>query len=108
MNAKLNALLDAQVGEDVGQMLPGGVDGGWVETSATRNLWASLGGYTKQNGFVIQVSAGINHQVFIQKMILGMIKTCDAHFLVKLLFCAIIVRHRLHPEVLEFPLSATT
>jgi len=38
MNAKLNALLDAEVGEDVGQMLPGGVDGGWVATDATRDL----------------------------------------------------------------------
>ena len=28
MNAKLNALIDQEVGEDVGQMLPGGVDGG--------------------------------------------------------------------------------
>jgi arylsulfatase len=34
----LNALLDAEVGEDVGQMLPGGVDGGWVTTDATRDL----------------------------------------------------------------------
>jgi arylsulfatase A-like enzyme len=38
MNAKLNKLLDAEVGEDVGQMLPGGVDGGWVATSAARDL----------------------------------------------------------------------
>ena len=38
MNAKLNTLLDAEVGEDVGQMLPGGVDGGWVATDATRDL----------------------------------------------------------------------
>lgn len=38
MNAKLNKLLDAEVGEDVGQMLPGGVDGGWVATPATRDL----------------------------------------------------------------------
>ncbi len=38
MNAKLNALLDLEVGEVVGQMLPGGVDGGWVETNATRDL----------------------------------------------------------------------
>lgn len=29
MNAKLNALIDAEVGEDKGQMLPGGVDAGW-------------------------------------------------------------------------------
>jgi hypothetical protein len=27
MNAKLNALIEREVGEDVGQMLPGGVDG---------------------------------------------------------------------------------
>jgi arylsulfatase A-like enzyme len=38
MNAKLNALLDAEVGEDVGQMLPEGVDGGWVSTGATFDL----------------------------------------------------------------------
>jgi arylsulfatase A-like enzyme len=38
MNAKLNALLDAEVGEDVGQMLPDGVDGGWVATGATFDL----------------------------------------------------------------------
>lgn len=38
MNAKLNALLDAEVGEDVGQMLPGGVDAGWVLTPAARDL----------------------------------------------------------------------
>jgi arylsulfatase A-like enzyme len=38
MNAKLNVLLDAEVGEDVGQMLPSGVDGGWVATDATRDL----------------------------------------------------------------------
>jgi arylsulfatase A-like enzyme len=34
MNAKLNALIDREVGEDIGQMLPGGVDGGWVVTDA--------------------------------------------------------------------------
>jgi arylsulfatase len=38
MNAKLNRLIDAEVGEDVGQMLPGGVDGGWVATPAV-NDW---------------------------------------------------------------------
>ena len=38
MNAKLNKLLDAEVGGDVGQMLPGGVDGGWVATAAARDL----------------------------------------------------------------------
>lgn len=38
MNAKLNRLIDEEVGEDVGQMLPGGVDGGWVATPAVRDL----------------------------------------------------------------------
>ncbi len=38
MNAKLNKLLDTEVGEDEGQMLPGGVDGGWVATPAARDL----------------------------------------------------------------------
>ena len=38
MNAKLNALVDAEVGEDVGQMLPGGVDGGWVATDAAKDV----------------------------------------------------------------------
>jgi arylsulfatase A-like enzyme len=38
MNAKLNALIDKEVGEDVGQMLPGGVDGGWVETGAVNDV----------------------------------------------------------------------
>jgi len=38
MNAKLNALLDAEVGEDIGQMLPGGVNGGWVATDATTDV----------------------------------------------------------------------
>jgi arylsulfatase len=38
MNAKLNKLIDAEVGEDAGQMLPGGVDGGWVATPAVRDL----------------------------------------------------------------------
>ena len=38
MNAKLNKLIDAEVGEDVGQMLPGGVDGGWVATPAVNDL----------------------------------------------------------------------
>jgi arylsulfatase len=30
MNDKLNALIEAEVGEDVGQMLPGGADANWV------------------------------------------------------------------------------
>jgi arylsulfatase len=38
MNAKLNALIDREVGEDVGQMLPGGVDGGWVTTDAVYDV----------------------------------------------------------------------
>ena len=38
MNAKLNRLIDEEVGEDVGQMLPGGVDGGWVATPAVHDL----------------------------------------------------------------------
>jgi arylsulfatase len=32
MNDKLNRLIDREVGEDVGQMLPGGIDGGWAIT----------------------------------------------------------------------------
>jgi hypothetical protein len=38
MNAKLNALIDQEVGEDVGQMLPGGVSGGWVTTDAVYDV----------------------------------------------------------------------
>jgi len=38
LNAKLNALIDKEVGEDVGQMLPGGVDGGWVVTDAVNDV----------------------------------------------------------------------
>ena len=38
MNAKLNALIDQEVGEDVGQMLPGGVDGAWVDTDAVNDI----------------------------------------------------------------------
>lgn len=38
MNAKLNTLLDAEVGDDAGQMLPGGVDAGWVATDAVRDV----------------------------------------------------------------------
>ena len=38
MNAKLNKLLDAEVGEDAGQMLPGGVDAGWVATNAVKDV----------------------------------------------------------------------
>jgi arylsulfatase len=35
MNDKLNRLIDNEVGEDRGQMLPGGVDGGWEVTAET-------------------------------------------------------------------------
>ena len=35
MNAKLNRLVDAEVGDDRGQMLPGGVDAGWEVTAET-------------------------------------------------------------------------
>lgn len=38
MNAKLNALIDREVGEDAGQMLPGNVDGGWVVTDAVYDV----------------------------------------------------------------------
>jgi arylsulfatase len=38
MSAKLNAIIDKEVGEDVGQMLPGGVDGGWVATGAVNDV----------------------------------------------------------------------
>jgi arylsulfatase len=38
MNAKLNALIEREVGEDVGQMLPANVDGGWVATEAVNDL----------------------------------------------------------------------
>jgi arylsulfatase A-like enzyme len=38
MNAKLNALIQREVGEDVGQMLPGGVDAGWVATGAVHDV----------------------------------------------------------------------
>jgi arylsulfatase len=35
MNDKLNRLIDAEVGEDRGQMLPGGVEAGWEVTAET-------------------------------------------------------------------------
>ena len=38
MNDKLNRLIDAEVGEDIGQVLPGGVDGGWVTTDAVNDV----------------------------------------------------------------------
>jgi arylsulfatase len=38
MNTKLNALIDREVGEDAGQMLPDNVDGGWVATNAVYDV----------------------------------------------------------------------
>ena len=41
MNEKLNRLIDTEVGEDRGQMLPGGIEAGWevtAETMAPREL----------------------------------------------------------------------
>ena len=38
MNEKLNKLIDHEVGEDVGQMLPERVDGGWVATDAVKDV----------------------------------------------------------------------
>ncbi|MBS0339099.1 MAG: sulfatase-like hydrolase/transferase [Proteobacteria bacterium] len=38
MNDKLNRLIAAEVGEDVGQMLPPSVDGGWVATDAVKDV----------------------------------------------------------------------
>jgi arylsulfatase len=35
MNDKLNRLIDTEVGEDRGQMLPGGIDAGWEVTAET-------------------------------------------------------------------------
>ena len=35
MNEKLNRLIDAEVGEDPGKMLPGGIDAGWEVTPET-------------------------------------------------------------------------
>ncbi|RZI44262.1 twin-arginine translocation pathway signal protein [Herbaspirillum sp. HC18] len=35
MNGKLNRLIDMEVGEDRGQMLPGGIDAGWEVTAET-------------------------------------------------------------------------
>ncbi|MNL66130.1 hypothetical protein D3C87_1905480 [compost metagenome] len=35
MNEKLNQLIDAEVGEDRGQMLPGGIDAGWEVSAET-------------------------------------------------------------------------
>lgn len=38
MNEKLNRLIDDEVGEDRGQMLPGGIDAGWEVTTETMSL----------------------------------------------------------------------
>ena len=35
MNEKLTRLIDAEVGEDRGQMLPGSADAGWEVTAET-------------------------------------------------------------------------
>lgn len=35
MNEELNRLIDEEVGEDRGQMLPGGIEAGWEVTAAT-------------------------------------------------------------------------
>jgi len=35
MNDKLNGLIDTEVGEDRGQMLPGGIEAGWEVTAET-------------------------------------------------------------------------
>lgn len=35
LNEKLNRLIDEEVGEDRGQMLPGGVEAGWEVTAET-------------------------------------------------------------------------
>ena len=38
MNDKLNQLIDREVGEDLGQMLPGGIDGDWAATDAVNDV----------------------------------------------------------------------
>ena len=43
MNEKLNRLIDAEVGEDRGQMLPGGIDAGWEVTAETMARRLNLG-----------------------------------------------------------------
>ena len=35
MNDKLNRLIEAEVGEDRGDMLPGGIEGGWEVSAET-------------------------------------------------------------------------
>jgi len=38
MNAKLNALIEKEVSEDIGQMLSGSVDGGWVVADGVNDV----------------------------------------------------------------------
>ncbi len=38
MNGELNALVELEVGEDVGQMLPGGADANWTLDPSISNL----------------------------------------------------------------------
>lgn len=38
MNGKLNLLIESEVGDDIGQMLPGGADGNWVISPDIQNL----------------------------------------------------------------------
>ena len=38
MNDKLNRLIEAEVGEDIGQMLPGGTDGQWELSANIQQL----------------------------------------------------------------------
>ena len=38
MNEKLNALIEYEVGEDIGQMLPGGADADWALDPSISNL----------------------------------------------------------------------
>ena len=38
MSGKLNALVELEVGEDVGQMLPGGADANWALDPSIGNL----------------------------------------------------------------------
>jgi hypothetical protein len=35
MNEKLNRMIDTEVGEDRGQMMPGGIEGGWEVSAET-------------------------------------------------------------------------
>ena len=38
MNEKLNRLIESEVGDDIGQMLPDRIDGGWVATDAVGDV----------------------------------------------------------------------